>query len=73
MVSGVVLKNIHDYYYQVMGQLALKGAQFCDFVIWTEIDMHTERISFDATLWNDMWYKQHILCHELEILEHPCS
>ena len=51
--SGVILEKTHAYYYQVTGQLALTGAQFCDFVVWTEIDMHIERISLDAVLWDD--------------------
>ena len=73
--SGVTLKRTHDYYYQVTGQLALTGAQFCDFV-WTEIDMHIERISLDDVLWDDMKSK---LAHfyytglGLEILERLCN
>ena len=29
------LKRTHDYYYQVIGQLALSGAKFCNFIVWT--------------------------------------
>ena len=52
--NGVALKRMYDYYYQDTGQSALTGAQFCDFVVWTEVDMHIERISFDAMLWDNM-------------------
>jgi len=72
----VMLKRMHDYYYQVTGQLALTGAQFCDFVVWTEVDMHIERISFDTMLWDDMKSKLVHLYHTclgLEILEHLCN
>jgi len=54
--NGVMLKRAHDYYYQITGQLALTG-QVHNVVIllcWTEIDVHIERIAFDATLWNEM-------------------
>ncbi len=30
-----MLKKNHDYYYQIIGQLAVTGAEFCDFVVWT--------------------------------------
>jgi len=36
------LKQTHDYYYQVVGQLALSGAKFCDFIVWTKVDFHRE-------------------------------
>ena len=36
----VVLKRNHDYYFQVIGQLAITGAQYCDFLVWTLIDTH---------------------------------
>ena len=52
--NGVMLKRTHDYY-QITGQLALTGARCCDFVVWTENDVHIERIAFDSTLWNEMF------------------
>ena len=71
-INTVMLKRTHDYYYQVTGQLALTGAQFCDFVVWTEVDMFIERIHFDAKLWDDMKSKLahfYHTCLGLEILE----
>ena len=48
------LKKNHDYYYQIMGQLAIAGAEFCDFVVWTLEDMHIERIYLNKDIWQDM-------------------
>ena len=70
--NTVILKRTHDYYYQVTGQLALTGAQFCDFVVWTEVDIFIERIHFDSKLWNEMKSKLahfYHTCLGLEILE----
>ena len=50
----MALIMVKSYYYQITGQLALNGAQCCDFVVWTEIDVHIERLAFDATPWNEM-------------------
>lgn len=46
----VMVKRPCDYYYQVTGQLALIGTQFFDFIVWTEVDMRTKQIKFDAEL-----------------------
>lgn len=39
----------HAYYCQVQGQLAICGTDFCDFICWTPLGMHNERILFDST------------------------
>ena len=46
------LKKKHNYYYQVQGQMAVTGIHQCDFVVWTQSDMTTERIDFDSAFWN---------------------
>ena len=48
------LKRYHDYYYQVVGQLAITHAAFCDFVTWTGRDISIERIYTDIDLWPNM-------------------
>ena len=48
------LKRTHNYYFQVIGQLALTGAKFCDFMVWTKVDFHRERILPDDELWSEM-------------------
>ena len=40
------LKHNHKYY-QVQGQLALTGLEWCDFVIWNLGGISVERIYFD--------------------------
>ena len=53
--SGQVqLKWAHDYYYQIIGELALTGAQFCDFIVWTTVEIHIEGIFLDDNLWKEM-------------------
>ena len=34
----------HNCYYQIQGQLLLSGLEFCDFVVYTRIDMYTTRM-----------------------------
>ena len=50
----VQLNRQHNYYFQVTGQIALTKAEFCDFVVWTEVDIHIERVLLDAALWTEM-------------------
>ena len=52
--SRPTLKKNNDYYYQIMGQLAISGAKFCHFVVWTLEDIHIERIYLDKDIWQDM-------------------
>ena len=42
-----VLKQNHQYYYQVQTQLYVCRLTYADFVVWTENGMAYERISFD--------------------------
>jgi len=70
--DGFQLKRTHNYYYQITGQLALTGAQFCDFIVWTEVDMYIERIHLDRELLEDMLKKLihfYHTCLGIEILE----
>ena len=41
---GIFLKEDHEYYCQVQGQLMVSGAGFCDFVIYTKKDLFIERV-----------------------------
>ncbi|KAM7290152.1 uncharacterized protein ISCGN_026818 [Ixodes scapularis] len=53
VVDGLVrLKKTHAYFYQVQGQMAVTGHQWCDFVFWTNNttvanSTHVETIAFD--------------------------
>ena len=48
------LSKSHQYYYQVMGQMGLTGAAWCDFFVYTTNDYHCERIAFDSEFFNNM-------------------
>lgn len=43
----MVLKESHDYYYQVMGTLLCTNRKWCDFVVWTFKDTTVIRIYRD--------------------------
>lgn len=45
------LKKDHIYYDQVQGQMALTGAKWCDFVVYTSRGLSIERIHFDEEHW----------------------
>ena len=47
----VSLKHSHHYYYQVQGSMAITGAQWCDFIVWTSKDCTIERIPFNIKFW----------------------
>ena len=41
------------YYCQVQGEMAILKVPWCDFVVWTVLDIHIERIYFDRRFWED--------------------
>ena len=51
------LKRNHDYYYQILGQLGISGGEYCDFVVWTLVDVYIERVYLDSTVWQEMTVK----------------
>ncbi|CAB1323103.1 unnamed protein product [Coregonus sp. 'balchen'] len=51
------LKKSHKYYYQVQGQLALSGLQWCDFITDTRTDFTVERIFRDEEIIHSMRQK----------------
>ncbi|KAH3800458.1 uncharacterized protein LOC127837574 [Dreissena polymorpha] len=58
------LRESNSYYMQVMGQMAVTGLPWCDLCVWTENDMHIERIYFNDKLWSDMFSKLSIFYHQ---------
>ena len=44
------LKHQHQYYYQCQLQIFVTGRSFCDFVVWTQKELHTERLTLDEDL-----------------------
>ena len=61
------LKRDHQYFYQVQGQLAICGLDWCDFVVWYDRRRLTiERVPYDRKFWTDhllpsllTFYNQH--------------
>ena len=53
------LKQTHDYYFQVIGQITLTGAQFCDFILWTNLE-YMSKESFQIMNYGMKW-QQHLL------------
>ena len=45
------LKAIHQYYYQVQMQIFVCQKDLCDLVVWTEDDIHLERLEPNAKFW----------------------
>ena len=51
------LKKDHAYYTQVQGQLALTGAEWCDFVVYTHKGLIIQRIYFESAFWDILYEK----------------
>ena len=47
----LALKVTHECYYQVQGQMALTGAKWCDFIIYTRKCVSVQTIRFDEPFW----------------------
>lgn len=57
LVNGEpVLKQNHDYYYQVQGQMAITGVHVCDFVVWTPTNFIIIKQTFNETFWKRQCY-----------------
>jgi hypothetical protein len=57
-VKGKVqLKTRDDYYSQVQGQLMITGAEFCEFIVYTQCDMAVEGITPDISFMTEMLEK----------------
>ena len=46
-VSNCKLKEDHPYYAQVQGQMAVTGARWLDFIVYTSKGIYVQRILFD--------------------------
>ena len=46
--GGRRLKRNHNYYYQIMGQLAIARSQLCYFIVYTHKDFFVEAIEYDS-------------------------
>ena len=59
LVDGnISLKQNHEYYSQVQGQMAVCNIKWCDFVIYTSKGISVQRIIFDEDFWlHDLYPK----------------
>ena len=56
--NGVIsLRESHEYFYQIMGQMGNTGATWCDFYVKCEEDFHLERIFFKPDFFLSMKHK----------------
>ena len=55
--GAVKLRANHNYKFQIMGQMAVAGVKWGDFVVWTKKEIHVERVEFDVELWKFMLEK----------------
>ena len=46
------LSKNHMYYYQVQTQIHVCSKDFADFVVWTQKDVHIERVMADEEFWS---------------------
>ena len=74
--NGLKLKENHPYYFQCQGVLNILNLNWIDFVVYTNVDMHIERIDEDIFFWEEKmpleitsFYFSFILpsCNELEL------
>ena len=51
------LKEDHQYYAQVQGQMAVTGARLCDFIVFTSKGIYVQRLLFDSVFWAELEQK----------------
>jgi len=48
------LKEDHQYYAQVQGQMAITGTRWCDFIVYTSKGLYVQRIPFNYVYWEKL-------------------
>lgn len=65
--ANLNLKQNHNYYDQIQGQMGIWGLSKCYFVTYTDIDFNVEIINYDSQYWSQCrpqlvaFFEQHIL------------
>ena len=49
--GSLQFKRSHAYFYQIQATMFCTGRKWCDFVVSTTVDLHIERVAFDAEFW----------------------
>lgn len=58
--GSATLKSDHAYMYQLQTQIHISEVEYGDFVLWTEQDLHVERVMPDETMWQNIVVKSHV-------------
>ena len=76
-VNGqLLLKEDHQYYYQVQTQIFITQRKYCDFVVWTEESLYIQRIFADDSFLNNMLRQMtmfYVKCILPELMSHYFS
>uniref|UniRef100_A0A0A9YW51 YqaJ viral recombinase domain-containing protein n=2 Tax=Lygus hesperus TaxID=30085 RepID=A0A0A9YW51_LYGHE len=62
------LKQNHNYFYQIQGQLEITDRQYCDFVVWAPKFAHVERVDRDREFWNNVMFPKLLAFFENSLL-----
>ena len=54
VITNQKLKEDHEYYDEIQGQMGLTGAKWCDFIVYTKAGMSIERILFNYSHWDKL-------------------
>lgn len=53
-INGAIqLKRNHNYFYQVIGQMAITGSSLSYFIVYTHVDFFIEEIEFDSDFFKE--------------------
>ena len=55
--GNLKLKENHQYYMQIQGQMAIGERMWCDFVVYTQKGCSIQRIYFNETFWSHLLSK----------------
>lgn len=61
----------------MQGQLGILNLEWCDFVVWTNVDLHVERVKADPEFWQLQclpkleYYYYNIMLPEIVYPRHP--
>eukprot|EP00092_Neocalanus_flemingeri_P035623 GFUD01038780.1.p1 GENE.GFUD01038780.1~~GFUD01038780.1.p1 ORF type:complete len:448 (-),score=121.66 GFUD01038780.1:176-1381(-) len=63
------LKEDHDYYYQVQGELNISKRDVCYFVVWSPTEFHYQVIQRDQHFWDVQMFPWLLDFHRIHVLE----
>jgi len=54
ITGGLKLKQTHDYYYQIQGQMHITKRSKCYFLVWSPSGYHMEIVQYDPEFWSKL-------------------